>query len=232
MEVFESAVQFVTDPAKMLIVVVSVLVSIAALLAWKRYNKPWMLYAHLLFILSPLFYFAFSVNCSLSLVKGLLSWCTALLAKFILYVLPPAMALLFIAGYLLLPQIYKKLAKPLALKQFRNLCSITGIRAELFIVDKARPVAFTLGKFVFISVGMFELLSRRELEAVLLHELHHVKTRSSWNKFSSGFVRLFSPIAWFSSSSVECEERAADSFAVHIQKTDKYLKTAKQKVVW
>jgi len=83
---------------------------------------------------------------------------------------------------------------------------------------------------VFVSVGMFDLFSKKELDAVLLHELYHVKARSSWSKFSAVFVKAFSPIAWFSSSSVEKEERAADAFAVHLQKTSRHLKSAKQKL--
>jgi Zn-dependent protease with chaperone function len=230
--ILSSAVEFATDPAKMLIVVVSMLFGVAAILLWRKYAKPWMLYAHLLFILSPLFYFALSINCSLSVVQGLLSWCTALFAKFTLYILPPLMAASFIGGVIVLPRLYQRMSKPLSLKVFRELCHLTGIRAELFLIDRALPMAFTTGRKVFISVGMFDLLSRKELEAVLLHELHHVKARSSWAKFSAGFVRIFSPIAWFSSSSVEREERAADEFAVSSQKTVRYLRAAKDKVEW
>ncbi len=230
--ILSSAAAFATDPAKMLFVVVSILFSIGALLAWKKYNKPSLLYAHLFFVLTPLFYFALSINCSLSVVKGLLSWCTALLAKFVIYIVPPAMAFSFIAGYLLIPRLYRLVAKPFSPRLFRELCRLTGIKAELFLMDKAKPVAFTVGRRIFISVGMFDLLTKKELEAVLLHELCHVKSRSSWGKFSTHFVRAFSPIAWFSSSSVEREECAADAFAVKTQKTSYYLKTAKQKVEW
>ncbi len=230
MDMIHSAVQFVADPAKMLVVVVSVLLSIAALLSWKKYNIPVLLYAHLFFVLSPLFYLALSINCGMNFVQGLLALCTLLFAKFIIFILPPLMALSFIAGYVLIPRLYRTLSKPLNLKGFNEICRLTNVKAELFLIDKAKPVAFTLGKKVFVSVGLFEALSRKELEAVLLHELHHVKSRASWGKFSSSFVRLFSPIAWFSASSVEQEELAADAFAVKTQKTSAYLNSAKQKV--
>ena len=169
MAILESTVAFVTSPDKMLLVVVSLLLGISALLAWKKYNKPALLYAHLFFVMTPLFYFALSINCSLGLVNGLLSWCTALFAKFVIYIVPPAMALSFVAGYVLIPYVYRRLAKPLSFKAFKQLCALTGIKAELFLIDKAKPVAFTAGRKIFISVGMFELLSRKELEAVLLH---------------------------------------------------------------
>src|SRR5574341_375220 len=230
MEITDSAIAFATDPGKMLVVVVSVLFGIAALLAWKRYNKPWLLYAHLLFVLSPLFYFALSINCSLNLMNGLLSWCTALLTKFVIYILPFVMAGTFVAGYFLLPYFYERLSRPFSMRAFSKLCRATGIQAKLYLIDKARPVAFTLSDKIFISVGMFELLTRKELEAVLLHELYHVKLRVSWGKFSAGFVRVFSPIAWFSSSSVENEEKCADAFAAKMQKSGKYVNSAKKKV--
>ena len=160
----------------------------------------------------------------------LLSFCTAILTKFVIFILPPLMAGTFVAGYALLPYIYRKMAKPLSIRAFKNLCVLTGISAELYLIDKAKPVAFTLGKKVFVSVGMFELLSKKELEAVLLHELYHVKSRASWGKFSTGFVKLFSPIAWFSASSVEREEECADAFAVKIQNTKQFVNSAKKKV--
>jgi len=230
MGILESTTLFVTDPGKMLIVVASAFLGITALLAWKKYNKPVLLYAHLFFVLSPLFYFAFSINCNLGLVNGLLSWCTALFSKFVIYILPPIMAGTFIAGYALLPYIYRRMARPLSVRAFKELCKLTGINAELYLIDKAKPVAFTLGKRIFVSVGMFELLSRKELEAVLLHELYHVKSRASWGKFSAGFVKLFSPIAWFSASSVEREEKCADAFAVKMQATKQFVSSAKKKV--
>jgi len=228
--ILQSVVTFVTDPSKMLVVVISFLLAISALLAWKKYNRPVLLYTHLLFMVSPLFYFALSINCSMSLVQGLLAWCTALFAKFMLYILPPLMGAVFIGGVVFIPKLYRRMAKPFSLKIFKELCKLTGIRAELFLIDQAKPVAFASGKNVFISVGMFEALSRKELEAVLLHELHHVKARSSWNKFSTGFVKAFSPIAWFSPSSVEQEEKSADAFAEKLQGTKKHLNSAQKKV--
>ena len=69
MGIIESVATFATDPAKMLVVVVFILLGIAAILMWKRYNKAWLLYVHLFFVLSPLFYFALSINCSLSTAR-------------------------------------------------------------------------------------------------------------------------------------------------------------------
>lgn len=230
MDILTSVVEFATQPEKILVVVLSVMLSIALLQAWKKYNKPALLYAHLLFLLSPLFYFALSVNCSMGMAQGLIEWCTTMITKFIIYLLPPLIVISFIVGYALLPRLYSRIAKPLPLKSFKALCTSTGIGAQLFLIDKAKPTAFTFGKKIFLSVGMCELLSKRELEAVLLHELYHIHSRASWGKFSVGFVKLFSPIARFSASSVECEEKCADEFAETMQKTSRFINTAKKKV--
>lgn len=229
--ILQHVVDFVNNPGKMLLVVVFSLFSIGALLAWKKYNRPFLLYAHLFFVFTPLFYFALSINCSLAGIQGLLSWCTALFAKFIIFIVPPLMAFSFVLGVAILPKLYNKIAKPFSLKAFNRLCGLTSINADLFLIDKASPTAFTLGNRVFVSVGLLEMLSKKELEAVLLHELHHVKCRSSWSKFSSFFVRFFSPVAWFSVDSVEREECAADNFAISVQKSDRFLLSAKRKVV-
>ena len=229
--IFENIALFAADQTKMLITVSSVLIAVVLLALWKKYNKSGLLYAHLFFILGPLFFFAFSINCSMSLVDGLLAFCTTVMTKFVLYLLPPIIAGTFIAGHFIIPKLYRRLGKRCSLPLFKELCKQLSIKAELFLIDKAKPIAFAMGKSVFVSVGMFEMLSTKELEAVLLHELSHVKSNSAWHKFSTCFVRAFSPVAWFSSSThVEGDERAADSFAVKIQGTEAFLKSAKEKV--
>ena len=96
--ILESTVAFVTNPEKMTFVVLSLLTSVVLLLLWKYTNKTWMLYAHLGFALAPMFYFASSINCSLGVIKSLLGYCTAIITKGILYILPLAMAGAFVAG--------------------------------------------------------------------------------------------------------------------------------------
>ena len=226
----ESIVTFVTNPEKMTFVVLSLLTSVFLLLLWKYTNKTSILYAHLAFALAPLFYFASQINCNLGLVQGLLGFCTEILTKGILYVLPIAMMGAFIVGRLVVPRFYTRQGKRIKSSAFRVLCKKTKIAAKLYVLDKAKPVAFAFADNVFVSVGMFEAFSKKELEAVLLHELYHVKQHSSWAKFSSGFVHAFSPFALFFSSTVKEEERKADAFARKLQGTGKYLSSARKKV--
>jgi len=48
-------------------------------------------------------------------------------------------------------------------------------KAKLFIFGSAIPKAFTVGREVFISAGMIDLLDNEELKAVIAHEAFHVK---------------------------------------------------------
>jgi Zn-dependent protease with chaperone function len=229
--IWENIVAFAADPQHGLLIITSLALSLACLLAWKRDRAPTLLYAHLFFLISPLVFFAFSINCSMSVVQGLLEFCAALLTKFILYILPPLMVLTFVIGYFILPYLYQKYlhARSYRSLRFEKLCKRLGIKAKLFIIDRAEPIAFALRSSVFVSVGMFEQLTKKELEAVFLHELYHVKSRSSWHKFSTLFASIFSPVARFAHVAISEEEKRADAFAVKAQKTHVHLLRAKKK---
>ena len=220
--------QIIADPGKMLLVVASMVLAILCLLAWKRFDKPVLLYGHLVFALTPIFYAALLLNCSFGSVTSLLSFCTALFAKFVIYVLPPIMAASFVTGVVILPQLIRRTAKRYNASWFNSLCKKTNIAAELFIIDTQLPKAYAQGNGVFISVGAFEMLTSKEREAVVLHELTHVKQNAAWTKFSELFARTFSPIARFSKIG-SCIEEQADAFAVQLQGTSCYLKSAKKK---
>jgi Zn-dependent protease with chaperone function len=106
---------------------------------------------------------------------------------------------------------------------------------ELYIIDIAKPIAFSFSfikKRIFISIGMFDILSKKEVNAVLLHELAHIKNKSSLLKFSMFFIKL-SPLAMFSSFNKELndEEAKADSIILNFQRTNKYLVSAKKKIL-
>ena len=73
--------------------------------------------------------------------------------------------------------------EPRLYETLTRLCAIAGInRPRLAIVDKAMPNAFATGRnqrnaVVAVTTGLRNMLNQEELEAVLAHELSHVKNR-------------------------------------------------------
>src|SRR3989344_9037238 len=99
----ESFSSFLSNPELMLATVSSVLSAILMLVLWKKHNQVWLLYTHLFFMLAPLILFAIKINCGMGIVHGLLSLCTLVITKFLLYVLPVIIALALTAGYAIIP---------------------------------------------------------------------------------------------------------------------------------
>ncbi|PIN81881.1 hypothetical protein COV11_00815, partial [Candidatus Woesearchaeota archaeon CG10_big_fil_rev_8_21_14_0_10_30_7] len=106
---------------------------------------------------------------------------------------------------------------------------------KIYSLNDANPMAYSitnLNPSIFISAGLSELLSKKEMESVLLHELYHHKNKVYFWKFSINLLRIFSPLATFISTSepMKQEEKEADNYAINLQKTNKYLLSAKKKI--
>ncbi len=65
------------------------------------------------------------------------------------------------------------LKKNYGFERDQELEKLAGME-NVFVLNSALPKAFTLGKDVFISAGMLDLLEENELKAVLMHERFHV----------------------------------------------------------
>jgi heat shock protein HtpX len=79
-------------------------------------------------------------------------------------------------------------------------------KSKIYVIEKAVPKAFTLGRDVFLTAGILELMSEEKLKAVIAHEAFHVKQ----NRFPMIYAfRLltFIPFRF---------ERLADSYAEKI----------------
>ena len=95
---------------------------------------------------------------------------------------------------------------------------------KILITEDLRPDAFTMGQgpsaSLVFSIGLLANANPDEMEAVVAHEIAHLKNRDGLLKLLVGWLRLFSfynPIAHMSAGEVERErELLADQTAVDI----------------
>jgi Zn-dependent protease with chaperone function len=231
----EAALAALASPSRLTLTALAVAAAIALFLLWRKHKTPWLMLGHLTLVLTAAILGAISLNCALGTLTGFLLFCTMLITKLLIYVAPPALALALVTGTWLIPALHRRQhrARPLRLGLLARLCRQMGIRQpRLYSLDTAKPLAFTAGSAVHLSTGLMELLTPKELEAVLLHELHHVRRRHSFLKLSAFLARACSPIAAFTSipAVLAGEEAAADDHAARIQGTRRHLAAAKRKL--
>ncbi len=226
--------EFLTNISMWIIIFTSLTLAFYSFYEWKSKRNYLFVYAHLLFLIVPLVLFANGVNCSMDFINGLLSLCGLAISKFLIYSSPLIIFSTFAAGYFVIPLIYvkrfaKKEIKNKTVSQF-NKNYRTNVK--IFAIDDSHPIAFTIAKKIFVSVGIFEILDSKEIEAVILHELGHISHKTSLNRLSAGIMRFASPLSYFGLSDYckDCDEKEADSFAISSQKTRKYLNEARRKV--
>ena len=147
-----------------------------------------------------------------------------------------------VSGFVLLPYVYRWSSKNLLIKNgfigdfVGNQSRKLGIKVpEVYSINEIKPVAYSITSLkpaIFMSAGLLELLTRKEIESVLLHEIYHHKSNASFWKFSGNALKIFTPLAAFSYvfEPMQREETQADNYAVSVQKTDKHLISAKRKI--
>jgi Zn-dependent protease with chaperone function len=231
----ESALAALAAPDRLTLAVLALIAAVALLVLWRRQRNPWLLIGHLGLLFTAGILLAISLSCALGAVTGFIAFCSMLITKLLLYVVPPAFLLALAGGTWLIPAFYRRRhdARPLRLPLLARLCRALGIRPpRCYSLDTAEPLAFTAGNAIHLSTGLTELLTAKELEAVLLHELHHVRHRHSFLKLSAILSRAFSPIAAFApiTAVLAGEERSADDFAAGRQGTHRHLLAAKRKL--
>lgn len=199
-------------------------------------KKVFFIYLHLAFLFSPAIYLLVRQEC------GFPVWTCPYNKLIFLGIL--SVSFILFSGMFLVPRIFILITRPKRvdtrwiLDFINNYSNMLRIKApRIFLANEARPFAYSLFAFypsILISVGMFDIFYRKEIEAVLLHELYHLRSRAPIFKFSTVFAKFISPIArvfgFFDELSLE--EKRADEFAVKMQGTDKFLESAKRKAEW
>lgn len=231
---------FIVTPEKIVLSVLSLSLAVAALLAIKKFNlspkiKVGLIYGHLITLLFPFVLLTTNFACGAVCSMYCYNDTTANIA----YALPTTLLFGTMAGLVVIPSFYmfsnRKLGNREVNKFVRRYSRMLRIKTpNIYIVDKARPLAFSFKSFrsaIFISVGMLDVLNTKELQAVILHELSHIKQKSSLLKFSSSLLKIspLSIIARFHHDT-GLEEKKADDFAAKMQGTSRYVNSARKKV--
>ncbi|MBI4173382.1 MAG: M48 family metalloprotease [Candidatus Aenigmarchaeota archaeon] len=234
-------VQVALDPTKYWLAGAGLAVALASLLALKRFQlsgkgKIGLIYLHLTSLFFPLAVFATNQACGMLCLP-----CFESPAGIAVLALPSALALGAIAGFVVIPSYFLltgrnvRLADKSLLAFVRRQSKRMGIRQpRMYAAKDAKPYAFSFRTFrsaVVLSVGMLDILNRKEIEAVILHELAHLQSRASAFKVSAYLMRL-SPFWLFKGFSAELnqEELAADAFASAAQGSARHLNSAKRKL--
>lgn len=225
---FVQDVLFSREKVALLIISLS-LAMVSLLVSYKSVNprrKLILLRMNMFFLFAPLIFIALTWECGMSLLS-----CEPMK---ILVSLPVTILVAYLAGNILLPLLYTKTlnAKPLNHMLINKLTKILGTKPHLYSIDKQEPVAFAKSLHkpsIYISIGLLDLMTRKELEAVLLHEAYHIKVRSPELKFSSIFSKFFSPLSWLCNVKAD-DELEADEFAISVQGTSHHIKNARKKI--
>lgn len=229
---------FFMHPWLISVLLASFMMSIASFLIFKRTTeiktKTLFLYSHVFFLFSPFIFATFLWGCTMPIYN-----CAP---KMIIYGASGGSAIALIAGFIAIPYLYpwatnSKEMNNKAINNFlKKYSRILRIKQpNLYALEHITPMAYSITNIkpsVFLSAGLCRILNKKEMQAVLLHELYHHKNKSSIWKFSINQIKMFSPLSSFSSveKSLAMEEGAADLFAIKLQGTDKFLQSAKRKI--
>ncbi len=235
---------FFLSPVKSGLVAFSFLVSIAALVMFRRLRaasvrkRLSMLYIHIFAFIFPFLFFAFFRGC-----QNYFSGCGQAKAVITMLALTAGIATLIALAIAPIIFIKRQAGKSILLEGscwnrfIAQHVPLNRKQPMLHIVDTAAPVAFSasvVAPRIFLSAGLFEILRKREIEAILLHEIAHIASRASVVRLSQYFARLLSPfavLAGFLNDDVSRDEISADAFAVSVQGTSRFLDSAKVKII-
>ena len=235
--ILESMQTFFSSPLNVTIIIAAIIFS-GIFFILSRNNeisaktKVAFVFLHLALLIFPLYYFGLVTGCGVPILNCDL--------KTVATFIPIGLSAIFVLGFFLAPIIYMRSNRELRNTRLNSFVKMHsrkfGINApRIYLLDTAKPVAYSFSNFssaIFVSAGMIELLDKKEMEAVLLHELGHVKEGSSLKKFSTMFLKTISPLSAFTSFGKEltAEEHSADEFAAEMQGSWRFVTAAKMKI--
>ncbi len=232
---------FVIDADKLLLMASSFSLALIMLFILHKFKlstkaKVGLIYGHLIFLFFPFAVLTTNVACSVGCMP-----CASNLGNLVALALPTTLIFSTIASFFVIPGFYMFFNRRAEIRNIKILRFVKeyskGNTPKVYLIDNANPVAFSFRSFkpiIFISAGLIELLNKKEIEAVLLHELSHLKRKASILTMSTSLLRFFSPLSFplltrFHHDS-NLEEMRADRFATRMQKTDRHIISAKRKI--
>lgn len=224
---------YLSSANNLLFIIIAWSAAVYAFRRWKQTGKVILIYAHIALLFAPLIDLGTSIQCSMGFSTAITNLCSDYLAKVSLLTLPFVVIFTIVSGFFVIPIMFtnRHKAKRVKLPIIQKCAKKAGTNTpEVYVFDSQQPTAFTVHKRIFASVGLLDLLSQKEQEAVFLHEIGHIVSGSNWRKFSTFILRIFSPLAAFAPCQITKEEKTADEFAAKIQKTHRYLNSAKRKI--
>lgn len=234
--------EFLLDPSRLSITLISISLAVVIFLVLKKINfstrsRIFLVYGHLTFLFFPVILYSTHIGCGMLCMP-----CHNNLFHLVSYALPTTLIASTLTGFVAIPLIYKFSSKKIMIESewisnfIRKYSKKMNIKTPmLYAIDDAKPFAFSFRSFIstiFMSIGLMEILNKEEIKAVLLHEMSHIKQKSSILKFSGHILRFFSPLSLLAGFHNESslEEKKADDFVVKMQGTGKYLLSAKKKL--
>nr|WP_297348398.1 M56 family metallopeptidase [uncultured Glaciecola sp.] len=164
-------------------------------LIWTWVLGPWVLGLATMLILSPMFeqtsLFGWIENLAHwhhLYVFQLASWHGITVLLFVLF----SFGLLVIKG----SQLYRQGNAIHTLKQFSTSEQQTQGKQKVLIIDSDVPTAFTTGLFrpaCYVSKGLADKLSSKELDIVIEHEFAHARNRDPLSKLFIAFLSAYYP---------------------------------------
>lgn len=229
------------DPSRLFLTMLSFSIALVTFFVLKKFNlstkfKVGLVYSHLLTLFFPFILFTTNAACGALCVQS----CYNNVYNLVAYSMPTTILVSSIAGFFVIPGLFLISSKTEVtnknmmefVKKYSRIMKIKS--PKIYLIDKAKPFAFSFSTFksaIFLSVGILDILNKKEIEAIILHELAHIKNRSSVLKVSNLIFRIspLSMIAKFNENT-SVEELKADEFAAKIQKTVRYINSAKRKL--
>ena len=195
-------------------------------------SKIGLIYLHLASLFFAPVMLATNFGCGISCGA-----CYTDVSHLVAYSLPATLVLSVLAGFVVMPSFYMRNSYPSPewIRRFasRNAKKAGIKRLRVHLLDEAMPGAFSfraLKSVISLSVGLLDILTRKETEAVILHELYHIKSSASALRFSSLLMRL-SPFTLFRAfGNFDREEALADRYAAKLQGTMRHIKAARAKI--